>query len=104
LAQLNEVLLDASKYASTRVLVLAGDFNLNAPQPEISKVLAAAGFGDVVPTARVPTTPPRHLLDAGRHIDWAFVRDPIQTEAGKVLRSGKASDHYPVAFDLRLPS
>jgi endonuclease/exonuclease/phosphatase family metal-dependent hydrolase len=104
LAQLNEVLLDASKYDSTRVLVLAGDFNLNASQPEISKVLAAAGFGDVVPTARVPTTPPRHLLDAGRHIDWAFVRDPIQTEAGKVLRSGKASDHYPVAFDLRLPS
>jgi endonuclease/exonuclease/phosphatase family metal-dependent hydrolase len=104
LAQLNEVLLDASKYEAARALVLAGDFNLNASRPEISRVLAVAGFHDVVPTARVPTTPPRHLLDAGRHIDWAFVRGTMQTEAGKVLKSGKASDHYPVAFDLRLPS
>jgi endonuclease/exonuclease/phosphatase family metal-dependent hydrolase len=104
LAQLNEILRDASQYDSTRVLVLAGDFNLNASQPVISKVLAGAGFRDAVPTARVPTTPPRHLLEAGRHIDWAFVRGTVQTHAGKVLKSGTASDHYPVAFDLRLAS
>jgi endonuclease/exonuclease/phosphatase family metal-dependent hydrolase len=104
LAQLNEVLRDASQYASTRVLVLAGDFNLNASQPEISEVLAGAGFRDAIPTARVPTTPSRHLLEAGRHIDWAFVRGTVQTHAGKVLKSGTASDHYPVAFDLRLAS
>jgi endonuclease/exonuclease/phosphatase family metal-dependent hydrolase len=102
LAQLNEVLQDTSKYDSTRVLLLAGDFNLNASQPVISEVLARAGFRNAVPTARVPTTPPRHLLEAGRHIDWAFVRGTVQTNAGKVLKSGKASDHYPVAFEFRL--
>lgn len=104
LAQLNEVIRDASKYDSTRVLVLAGDFNLNASQTVISDVLTGAGFREAVPTARVPTTPPRHLLEAGRHIDWAFVRGTVQADAGKVLKSGKASDHYPVAFDLRLAS
>jgi endonuclease/exonuclease/phosphatase family metal-dependent hydrolase len=104
LAQLNEVLHDAGGYDSTQLVVVAGDLNLNASKPVVTDSLARAGFLDVVPTARVPTTPARHLLEAGRHIDWAFVRGPVQADAGKVHRSVRGSDHYPISFELRSAS
>jgi endonuclease/exonuclease/phosphatase family metal-dependent hydrolase len=100
-AQLNEVLHDAGDYDSTQVVVVAGDLNLNASKPVVMDSLARAGFLDVAPTARIPTTPARHLLEAGRHIDWAFVRGPVQAGAGKVHRSVRGSDHYPISFELR---
>ena len=101
LAQLNEVLQNTGIYDSTRLVVVAGDLNLNASTSPIADALARAGFQDVVPTSRVPTTPARHLLEAGRHIDWAFVRGPVQADAGKVHRSVRGSDHYPISFELR---
>jgi endonuclease/exonuclease/phosphatase family metal-dependent hydrolase len=101
LAQLNEVLEDAAGYHSTQLVVVAGDLNLNASKPVVMDSLARAGFLDVAPTARIPTTPARHLLEAGRHIDWAFVRGPVQAGAGKVHRSVRGSDHYPISFELR---
>jgi endonuclease/exonuclease/phosphatase family metal-dependent hydrolase len=102
-AQLNEVLEDSAKYDSACLVIMAGDLNLNASKPGIAGALARAGFRDVVPTARLATTPARHLLEAGRHIDWAFVRGSGQAGAGKVHRSVTASDHYPISFELRLP-
>jgi endonuclease/exonuclease/phosphatase family metal-dependent hydrolase len=101
LAQLHEVLDHAATYDPARLLILAGDLNLNAAKPRVSQALARAGFRETVPAAQVPTTPPRHLLEPGRHIDWAFVRGPSQPNAGKVLKSVKASDHYPISFELR---
>jgi endonuclease/exonuclease/phosphatase family metal-dependent hydrolase len=101
LAQLNEVLQDTGGCDSTQPIVVAGDLNLNASKPAIADVLARAGFRDVVPSSRVPSTPVRHLLEAGRHIDWAFVRGPVQADAGKVHRSARGSDHYPISFELR---
>ena len=103
LAQLREVLDDSTKYASACLVILAGDLNLNASKPGIAEALARAGFRDAVPTARLATTPGRHLLEAGRHIDWAFVRGLGQADAGKVHRSVKASDHYPISFEVRHP-
>jgi hypothetical protein len=76
--------------------------NLNASKPRASELLARAGFRAAVPTASVASTPHRHLLEPGRHIDWAFVRGSSQATAGKVLKSVKASDHYPISFELRL--
>ena len=102
LAQLTEVLRDAAEYDPAWPLILAGDLNLNAATPRVSEVLACAAFRDAVPTARVATTARRHLLEPGRHIDWAFVRGSSQPIDGKVLKSVKASDHYPVSFELRL--
>jgi endonuclease/exonuclease/phosphatase family metal-dependent hydrolase len=102
LAQLNEVLQDAGVYDSTQLVVVAGDLNLNASKSVVTEALARAGFRDVVPTSRVPTTPARNLLEAGRHIDWAFVRGPVQADAGKVHRSVRGSDHYPISFELRI--
>lgn len=102
LAQLSEVLGHAAIFDPARVLILAGDLNLDASKPRISELLSRAGFREAVPTADVATTPPRHLLEPGHHIDWAFVRGSLQPNAGKVLRSVKASDHYPISFELRL--
>ena len=102
LAQLNDVLHDAAMFDPARALIMAGDLNLNASTPQVSKLLIRAGFRDAAPTARVATTPHRRLLEPGRHIDWAFVRGSSQPYAGKVLKSIKASDHYPITFELRL--
>ena len=102
LAQLNEVLQDTGVYDSTQLVVVAGDLNLNASKSVVTEALARAGFRDVVPTSRVPTTPARNLLEAGRHIDWAFVRGPVQVDAGKVHRSVRGSDHYPISFELQI--
>lgn len=100
-AQLNEVLQDAASYDSTMPIVLAGDLNLDASKPSITGLIASAGFHDALPSVRPPTTPPRHLLEAGRHIDWVFVRGPVHTDAGKIHGSIPASDHYPISFELR---
>ena len=102
LAQLNEVLRHAATHDPARLLVLAGDLNLNASSSRASELIARAGFRNAVPTARVATTPHRHLLQPGRHIDWAFVRGSSQPNAGKVLNSVKASDHFPISFELQL--
>jgi len=102
LAQLNEVLRHAATYDPARLLILAGDLNMDASKPHVSEIFARAGFRDAVPTARVATTPRRSFLEPGRHIDWAFVRGSAQPDAGRILGSVKASDHYPVFFELHL--
>lgn len=102
IAQLEDVLRDATAYGAQQLIILAGDLNLNASKQGVGELLVAAGFQDAVPTARVPTTPPRHVLDSGRHIDWAFVSGLLKTDNGKVHSSVRASDHYPISFNLRL--
>src|SRR5215472_7744547 len=102
LAQLSEVLHDAATYDPELLVILAGDLNLNASMPGAAKLLVSAGFREAVPTASAATTPRRHLLDAGHHIDWAFIRGSSQPIAGRVLKSVKASDHYPIFFELQL--
>jgi len=104
LSQLEEVLRDAAAYNAARPIILSGDLNLNASKPGVTEVLARTGFREAAPTARVATTPPRHLLDGGRHIDWAFVRGPVQIDKSRVHNHVKASDHYPISFDLRSSS
>src|SRR4029077_821963 len=42
-------------------------------------------------------------FEAGRQIDWAFARGPIQTDGGQVHRRVHASDHYPLSFNLIQP-
>ncbi|MCU1301821.1 MAG: hypothetical protein JWQ87_2105, partial [Candidatus Sulfotelmatobacter sp.] len=49
---------------------------------------------------RTPTTPPHGLFEAGRQIDWAFVRGRVRASSGQVHRRVKASDHYPISFML----
>jgi endonuclease/exonuclease/phosphatase family metal-dependent hydrolase len=104
LAQLDEVLKDAKAYEPARLTVIAGDLNLNASNPSPAEAIARDGFIYAVPTGRLATTPARHLLEPGRYIDWAFVRGPVQTGKGHVHNSIKASDHYPISFEIGLSS
>lgn len=100
LSQLDEVLRDVSTHSSECRLILAGDLNLNAAKTGPAEKLSAEGFRSAVPSARIATTPARHLLEAGRHIDWAFVRGPMRADKGRVHNGVKASDHFPISFDL----
>ena len=102
LTQMNEVLRDAAACSSRCLQIMAGDLNLNASKPAAAEALARAGFRQVVATARVATTPARHLLEPGRHIDWAFVRGAMATDQGRVHSQVKGSDHYPISFKLFL--
>lgn len=99
-AQLEDVLRDAAGCDPRQLTILTGDLNLEASKHGVEHLLVSSGFQPAVPTARVPTTPPRHVLDSGRHIDWAFVKGPVKTNDGQVHRSVKASDHYPISFAL----
>ena len=102
LAQFNEVLSDASKFKSARPTIIAGDLNLDASKPPSAGAIVRDGFTPAVPTGRQATTSARHLLEPGRHIDWAFVSGPVQADRGRVHNAIKASDHYPISFELDL--
>ena len=101
-AQFDEVLKDSRIYGPGQPTIIAGDLNVDASKPSSAGALARDGFIPTVPTSRMATTPSRHLLEPGRHIDWAFVRGPVQTDKGRVHSSIKASDHYPISFELGL--
>jgi endonuclease/exonuclease/phosphatase family metal-dependent hydrolase len=100
ISQLGEVLADATCCDADRLVVVAGDFNLDASRDAVALQLARAGFQDAVMAPHTPTTPARGLFEGGRQIDWAFVRGPVQTSSGQVHRRVKASDHYPISFML----
>ena len=104
LAQLNEVLKDARAYKPAHITVIAGDLNLNASDPAPAEAISRAEFTHAVPTSRLATTPARHFLEPGRHIDWAFVRGTVQIDKGRIHNSIKASDHYPISFEIGLSS
>ncbi|PWT83284.1 MAG: hypothetical protein C5B58_06810 [Acidobacteria bacterium] len=104
IAQLDEVLKDARSCEAVRLTVIAGDLNLDASQSAPAYLIARNGFIHAVPTSRLATTPARNLFEPGRHIDWAFVRGPVQVDKGRVHNSNKASDHYPISFEIGLPS
>lgn len=98
--QLTEVLNDARAFQPTRPTVIAGDLNMDASKPPSAVAIARAGFIGAIPAGSQATTPARHLLEHGRHIDWAFVRGPVQIDKGRVHSSIKASDHYPISFEI----
>jgi endonuclease/exonuclease/phosphatase family metal-dependent hydrolase len=101
-AQFDEVLKDSRAYEFARPTIIAGDLNMNASNPSAAGALARERFIPAVPAGRIATTPSRHLLEPGRHIDWAFARGPVQTDKGRVHNSIKASDHYPISFEIGL--
>jgi endonuclease/exonuclease/phosphatase family metal-dependent hydrolase len=96
--QLREVLSDANRWDTDCPVIIAGDFNLNASESAVAAALYSAGFTDAVVATRAPTTPSRKLFEAGRRIDWAFIRGPIRAVEGRVHHQVKASDHYPISF------
>jgi len=100
LSQLKEVLTeDASRKGSGPALI-AGDLNLNAGEGEAAAALKKAGFSDAVGMPNALTRPPRGILDHGRSIDWIFLTAELKSRSGQVHNSVRASDHFPVSFEL----
>ena len=100
ISQLGEVLSDAACYDAECPVIVAGDLNLDASREAVALSVAKAGFQDAVRAPHTPTTPARGLFEGGRQIDWAFVRGPVRASSGQVHGNVKASDHYPISFNL----
>ncbi len=99
-SQLGEILSDATDCDSDSPMLVGGDFNLDASKAPVALQLARAGFQSAAASPRIPTTPEHGLFEAGRWIDWAFVRGPLRASSGHVHSNVKASDHYPISFTL----
>ena len=100
---MDEVQSDSACYGPQCMLVVAGDLNLAVSKYGAAMTLARAGLRDPLGGAPTPTTPPRWLFEPGLQIDWAFVRGPIQTDAGLVRKRIHASDRYPLSFSFIQP-
>lgn len=100
MSQLKEVLIeDASRKGSGPALI-AGDLNLNAGEGEAAAALKKAGFSDAIGLPNVRTRPARGIFDHGRSIDWIFLTPQLKSRSGQVHSNVRASDHFPVSFDL----
>jgi endonuclease/exonuclease/phosphatase family metal-dependent hydrolase len=82
--------------------IVAGDFN-DAPEAEVFALLAADGFVNALPRARIPDTTwhwPGNALEAQLdHV--AFESNAFELATARVRKEGQ-SDHWPVVVRLRL--
>ncbi len=99
-SQLNEVLTDAGSAPKNTATLIAGDLNLDAAEGEAATALDRAGFRDGVGLPDVRTRPGRGMFDEGRSIDWIFVSDGLNGRNGRIHRNVRASDHFPVSFEV----
>ncbi len=101
LAQLEEVLQDAAKYARKSPALLAGDLNFDASGTPQAGATQDFGFRSALGLPSPHTTPARGLFQRPRSIDWAFVSGPVEATQGRVHNTINASDHYPISFTMR---
>lgn len=100
-SQLEEALADTKRYNSDTLILLGGDFNLNASSGPAATAISLAHFQDTFANHHAPTTP-SSFLEHGRAIDWIFARGPVRGHQPRVHRSVSASDHYPLSIDLAI--
>ena len=94
LQQLREALHDARLHTGSSMVIVAGDFNLDAGNDD-----AAAALHTRIPrrcsAAGVPdNSGSRHDSNAGVVIDWIYVSENVRSE-GQVHDTVRASDHLP---------
>jgi endonuclease/exonuclease/phosphatase family metal-dependent hydrolase len=99
--QLRETLEDTRRRAESSLVVVGGDFNLNASEGEAAATLRSAGFRDALGQPQATTTAQRIPLERGRSIDWIYVSDDVRSE-GKIHNRIQASDHYPISVRFAL--
>ena len=103
LRQLNEVLADCRRRVDRLgLVVVAGDFNLNAAAGSAGAILANAGLHDAVRLPGHPTSISHGPSHHASTIDWIFVSDTADSH-GRVHNEIHASDHYPVSATLARP-
>jgi len=98
LAQLKETLVHARPNTDS-VVILGGDFNLEASDSKAASLIDAAGFRDAARISDLPTTAARRF-SRPKSIDRIYVSGPARSE-GHVHTCVQASDHSPVSTVLR---
>ncbi len=96
LQQLQETLKDARENTESSLVIVGGDFNLDAGPGNAATTLHSMGFHDAVRRPAVPTTTARPPFQSARSIDWIYVSGKIRSQ-GEVHSSVQASDHHPVS-------
>jgi len=99
LQQLQEALDAARGQTESSLVILGGDFNLNAGSGAAARMLQSSGFHDAVRLPKIRSTAVRALFRHGRPIDWIYVSADVLSE-GQVHNRVRASDHYPVSVSL----
>ncbi len=95
LQQLQEALHDARRHKGASMVVLAGDFNMDAGNEDAAAALHN-GFHDAVRLPESPTTTARSRFNRARCLDWIYVSEYARAQ-GQVHNTVQASDHYPVS-------
>ncbi len=95
----------------TQPLILTGDFN-DLAASESNRIIIGSGFTDAFDATRSPHHGPTatwngfKATEAGRRIDFIFVRGPIAVLRHAILSDtydgGFVSDHFPVVADLQI--
>jgi endonuclease/exonuclease/phosphatase family metal-dependent hydrolase len=91
--QMQEVVADIAKQPPGAPILVAGDFNTRERTEPAIHALEAAGFRKAL-GREVTTT-------RGAALDWVFVRGPVECSEAAILRSIRASDHFPLVFRVR---
>jgi endonuclease/exonuclease/phosphatase family metal-dependent hydrolase len=96
LMQLEEVLADAQRYSPETPIIIAGDLNTLTFHSSLLPRLREAGYRSALGERQSRT----HVIIGT--LDWIFIRGPIQSERGQVLRGIHGSDHFPIIVNVRL--
>ncbi len=99
-AQLEEVLLDAAKFAPQSPVLVAGDLNFDASSALRAGAIQRLDFRSAIKRPSPHTTPARWWFPRPRSIDWAFLSGSIEADRGLVHGDIHASDHYPISFTI----
>jgi len=102
LDQLGETLEDARGQSEPALVIIAGDFNLNAGNDCAAATFRTLGFHDGVGLLEVPTTVSCGLFQRKRSIDWIYVSGEVRSD-GQVHNTVRASDHYPISATFARP-
>jgi len=95
LQQLDEVLADAERYPPETPVIVAGDLNTKIRTSPVIPRLRQAGYRSAFGDRKVRT----HIIIGA--LDWIFARGPVQFEDPQVLRDAHASDHFPIAVEMK---
>ena len=98
LAQLNEALVHTRRNTES-IVVLGGDFNLEACNSKAASAIHAAGLRNATQISDPPTTAVRRFRRP-KSIDRIYVSGAVRSE-GHVHTCVQASDHSPVSAVLR---
>ena len=79
--------------------VICGDFNVE-PESETLRLLAAAGFTELVTSRDFSGTRTSHYEKPGRFADYLLISDPLAVRTFTVVTEPEVSDHCPLLLTI----